>query len=64
MDAELKKKHISISFHAVREAIAAAILIPYWLKGQSNISDIMTKQLCANDFLSHVETLFWKANFA
>ena len=63
VDAELKKKHVSISFHAVREAIAAGILIPYWMKGKNNISDIMTKQIAACDFLSHVETLFWQPTF-
>ena len=58
VDAEL-----TISLHAVREAIAAGILIPYLIKGKNNISDIMTKQIAACDFLSHVETLFWQPTF-
>ena len=41
--ADLSKKHVAISFHLVREAIATGIVAPYWLKGEYNISDIMTK---------------------
>jgi hypothetical protein len=29
-----KKKHITLSFHFVREAIAAGIITPNWLKGK------------------------------
>ena len=63
VDAELKKKHVSIPFYAVCKAIAAGILTPYWLKGKNNISDIMTKQIGSSEFLLHVATLFWKPNF-
>ena len=63
VDAELKKKHVSISFHAVCEAIAAGILVPFWLKGTTNLSDTMTKQISASEFLSHVETLFWSPDY-
>ena len=63
VDAEMKKKHVSISFHAVGEAIAAGILIPYWLKGKKILSDIMTKQIGSSEFLAHVETLFWSPDF-
>ena len=27
---DLSKKHIALSFHFVREAIAAGIVLPYW----------------------------------
>ena len=29
-DSDLKKKHVAISYHFVREAIAAQILVPFW----------------------------------
>ena len=41
--ADLSNKHVAISFHLAREAIAAGIVAPYWLKGECNTSDIMTK---------------------
>ena len=41
----LNKKHVAISFHVVREAVAAGIIEPYWIKGENNMSDIMTKQI-------------------
>ena len=42
-NGDLKKKHIAISFHIVREAIAAGIIKPWWLSGDSNLSNILTK---------------------
>ena len=63
VDADLKKKHVAISFHSVREAIAAGIAVPFWLKGKLNTSDIMTKQIGGSEFRDHVETLFWIPSF-
>lgn len=59
-EADLKKKHVALSFHFVREAIAAGITVTYWLKGKNNKSDIMTKQIESNAYKGHVEDLFWK----
>ena len=38
--ADLSKKHVAISFHVVREAVAAGIIEPYWISGGFNMSDI------------------------
>ena len=57
-DMEIKKKHVSISFHVVREAIAADVIEPWWVEGESNISDIMTKQLPCDQHTKHCFTLF------
>jgi hypothetical protein len=62
-DATLKKKHVAISFHVVREAIAAGVVAPYWLKGKHNVSDIMTKQITSQAFLGHVASIFWEPDF-
>ena len=62
-DAEIKKKHVSISFHFVREAIAEGIIVPYWLKGKTNLSDIMTKQIGGPEFRDLVDCLFWTPAF-
>ena len=62
-NADLSKKHVAISFHTVREAIAAGVIEPYWLKGKWNLSDIMTKQIPREPFLQHCDYLFWRPNF-
>ena len=62
-ESNIKKKHVAISYHMVREAIAAKILVPYWIKGQNNLSDILTKQIGGPEFRTLVETIFWKPLF-
>ena len=57
----LSKKHVALSFHSVREGIAAGITAPHWLKGVYNQSDIMTKQIAAKEFLNHCDNIFWSA---
>ena len=47
---DLNKKHVAISFHVVREAVAAGIIEPYWIKSENNMSDIMTKQIPCGPF--------------
>ena len=61
--ADISKKHVAISFHTVREAIAACIIEPYWLKGKFNLSDIMTKQIPKPEFMGHCDYIFWHPNF-
>ena len=61
--ADLSKKHVAISFHTVREAIAARIIEAYWLKGKYNLSDIMTKQIPKTEFTTHCDFIFWRPNF-
>jgi len=44
-ESTLKKKHVSIAFHRIREAVAAGkILINYEASG-SNLADLLTKPL-------------------
>ncbi len=59
-EADLKKKHVALSFHFVREAIAAGITAPYWMEGKHNGSDITTKQIGSTEYLRHCDNLFWK----
>ena len=53
----MKKKHIAISYHYVREAITAGIVNPIWINSHENFSDIMTKAVGGNTFDSHVHEL-------
>ena len=49
-EGELKKKHIAISYHYVREAIAAQIVNAIWIRSAENFADICTKALGSNIF--------------
>lgn len=62
-ESDLKKKHVALSFHFTREAIAAGITSPHWLKGKFNRSDIMTKQIGSPEFLGHCDNMFWTPKF-
>ena len=62
-EADLDKKHVALSFHYVRECIAAGVLRPYWLKGKLNMSDIMTKQIVSTEFNAHCDSLFYRPDF-
>ena len=44
---DLKKKHVAISYHYVREAVAAQIVKPIWCDTTENWADICTKALGA-----------------
>ena len=56
-DSELKNKHIAISYHYVREAIAAKIVNPIWLRTHENFSDVCTKSLGGNIFNDHAHEM-------
>ena len=62
-NVKMERKHVSISFYLTREAIAAGSISPHWLKGSSNLSDIMTKAIASPLFLHHVYTLFWSPSY-
>ena len=49
-DADLKKKHVAISYHYVREAIAAGYLNAIWCTSAENFSDVCTKPLGKTKF--------------
>ena len=44
-DSALKKKHCSIAYHRVREAIAANKILVYFEKTGTNLADLLTKPL-------------------
>ena len=61
--ADLSKKHVAISYHVVREAVAAGIIEPYWIKSGYNMADILTKQLPKPEFKEHCAHIFWQPDF-
>jgi len=57
----LKKKHLSIAFHIVREAQAADIVRIYHISGSDNPADIATKSVPPMIFHKHVGALMIKS---
>ena len=46
-EGTLKKKHVAISFHTVREMVASGAVIPYKVDTKDNLADLLTKALPA-----------------
>jgi hypothetical protein len=46
-ESSLKKKHCSIAYHRVREAIAAEKVLVYYESTDTNLADLLTKPLSA-----------------
>ncbi len=44
-DSSLKRKHVSISYHQAREAVAAGVMLVYYEQSATNHSDLFTKSL-------------------
>ena len=59
-DAVLQKKHVAITFHCVRECVAAKIIEPYHIEGKDNFADIFTKPVDGTLFRYHAWDLLWK----
>ena len=58
-DSLLKKKHIAISYHKVREAVAAGVIVPIKIASADNFSDCLTKVLPIADHNRLVNSLFY-----
>ena len=56
-ETQLKKKHVAISYHTVREAVAAGIVQPIKINTKDNFADICTKQIVRDEFIEHVHEL-------
>ena len=59
----LNKRHTMLSYHRVREAIAAGVMRFEWIDGKINPADIVSKHCGFTDFWPHVQAmLFWKGD--
>jgi hypothetical protein len=56
-ESSLKKKHCSIAYHRVREAIAAGKLLVYYESTKTNLADLLTKPLSASTRSGLVQAL-------
>jgi hypothetical protein len=60
-DSTLNKRHNALSYHLVRECIAAEIIYFMHIKGLHNPSDLLTKFLSWSNFWPLIQPLlFWK----
>ena len=58
--SSILKKHNTIAYHRVREAITAIVMRFAYIKSEENASDILTKPLSNNTFHHLVmKWLFW-----
>ena len=59
----LNKRHNALSYHRVREAIAAKILAFFHIKGLTNPADILSKHCGGNEIWPHIKPiLFWRGD--
>ena len=56
-ESRLKKKHCSIAYHRIREAVAAGTILIYFERSESNLADLLTKPLTARKRLPLVQAL-------
>ena len=63
--AKLHKRHVALSFHRVRQAIASKFVEFYFLPGVDNPADILSKHWSyASDWENMKCLLFWKEDLA
>ena len=55
----LNKRHNALSYHRVREAIAAKILAFFHIKGLSNPADILSKHCGGQEIWPHIKAIFY-----
>ena len=61
--SQLGKRHIALSYHRVREAIAAGILKFYHIDGKKNPADVLSKHCGYQDAWPHLKPLlFWRGD--
>jgi hypothetical protein len=63
LDAKLHRRHTMLSFHRVREAITAGILSFYFLSGDDNPADILSKHCGYTQIWERLKSLlFWRGD--
>ena len=61
--SSMKKRHIILSFHKVRETVASGSIYYGFLKGESNVADILSKLWGYQCVWKRLQALlFWSGN--
>mmetsp|Transcript_24287 Transcript_24287/g.34811 ORF Transcript_24287/g.34811 Transcript_24287/m.34811 type:complete len:297 (-) Transcript_24287:210-1100(-) len=55
----LKKKHVAICYHRVREAVASGVLHVAWIETSQNLADMFTKSLSGNKLHAFCQKIFY-----
>jgi hypothetical protein len=63
-ESTLKKKHNSIAYHCVREAIAAGVLWIAWVQSGNNLADMLTKPLNGPTLYNLMNKVLYLSNVA
>ena len=64
-DTKLSKRHVMLSFHKVREAIASGMVRFHFLRGDTNPADILSKHWANASVWQQLRTfLHWKGDTA
>jgi hypothetical protein len=58
-DAALKKKHVALSYHFMRENVSLGVINPNKIDGKDNIAEMLTKPLDHNTFMHHINRVLW-----
>jgi hypothetical protein len=63
--SKLNKRHLALSYHRVREAIAAKIVVFSHIPGSINVADILSKHWCNRTIWGMLQALlFWPGDTA
>jgi len=63
--AKLHKRHTMLSFHRVREAVASGMIGFYFISGEDNPADILSKHWGYTQIKERLKSLlFWKGDTA
>jgi hypothetical protein len=61
--SQLKKRHVALSYHRVREAIAAGIIWFFHIRSEQNPADVLTKHWAFPSAWPHLKALlFWRGD--
>ena len=58
-DSLLKKNHVAIRYHKVREAYSAGIIVPIKIASVNNFADCLTKSLPISDHNQLINGIFY-----
>ena len=59
-ESTLKKRHLAIAYHRVREAVAAGIVRIAYEASSTNIADMLTKILPAENYIDCVNFAYFR----
>jgi len=59
----LTKKHVSICYHRVREAVASGLIVIAWIPNYNNVADLFTKVLSYQDRTKLLSNLVYMGSY-